>query len=280
MDPLHISILIAGGFACGFINTVAGSGSLITLPLLMILLQLDASVAKVANVANGTNRVAILLQNAVAVGSFRQQRVLDLPTGIKLAVPSALGAFVGALVAVELDEVIMRLVIGVLMFVMLIVILLRPKRWMEQSETHEFRFSWKQVVLFFVVGFYGGFIQAGVGVFLLLTLVTASGFDLVRANAVKVLIVLCFTIIALPVYAINGQVHWQYGLILSVGTMLGAWVASRIAVKRGVAFVRWALITVIACSGVKLCWDSVSSLVNKPVNRAHSVPSTDSVNTE
>lgn len=262
MDWSLIPILIAGGFACGFINTVAGSGSLITLPLLMIFVQLDA------NIANGTNRVAILLQNAVAVGSFRQQKVLNLRTGIKLAIPSGVGALVGALIAVELDKEMMRLVIGILMFVMLIVILSRPKRWMEQSETDEFRFGWKQALLFLAVGFYGGFIQAGVGVFLLMTLVMASGFDLVRANAVKVLIILCFTIIALPVYAMNGQVNWQYGLILAVGNMLGAWLASRMAVKRGVGFVRWVLVAVIACSGVKLCWDAVSSLVEKPAHTA------------
>jgi uncharacterized membrane protein YfcA len=108
------------------------------------------------------------------------------------------------------------------------------------------------MLIFFAIGVYGGFIQAGVGIFLLAGLVLGAGYDLVKANAVKVLIVLCFTVSALAVFLINRQVVWSTGLILAVGNMLGAWVASRMAVERGAAFVRWVLIAVVAVSGAKL----------------------------
>ncbi len=114
------------------------------------------------------------------------------------------------------------------------------------------RFGLLQVVIFFFIGVYGGFIQAGVGIFLLAGLVLGVGFDLVRANAVKVLIVLCYTPVALALFVRNDQVRWDIGLIMAVGNMLGAWVASVMAVKRGAVFVRWLLITIVIVSAAKL----------------------------
>ena len=242
---LYVAV-IAAGFAAGFINTLAGSGSLITLPLLIFL-------GLPANVANGTNRVAILMQNVVGVGSFRRQGVLDLRGGLMLAAPAVVGSVLGAQIAVNLNEEVMRTVIGVLMVVMLAVILIRPRRWLEgRGEVKNHRLTWDQALIFFGIGVYGGFIQAGVGIFLLAGLVLSAGYDLVRGNAVKVLIVLCFTVSALIVFVINGQVVWAIGLILGIGNMLGAWVAARLAVERGAAFVRWVLIAVVAVSGAKL----------------------------
>ena len=147
----------------------------------------------------------------------------------------------------------MRRTIGVLMVVMLAVVLIRPKRWLEgrSGDIHS-RPSWWQFVIFFAIGAYGGFIQAGVGIFLLAGLVLSAGYDLVRANGVKVLIVLCFTVIALAVFIINDQVNWLVGLVLAIGNMSGAWVATRTAIKRGAVFVRWLLIAVLVVSAVLL----------------------------
>jgi len=206
-----------------------------------------------ANIANGTNRVAILLQNVVGVGSFRQQKMLNVRRGLILAIPAAIGAIIGAQIAVELNEEMMRRAIGILMVVMLVVILVKPKRWLKgKPENLVKNPGWLQMLTFFGIGIYGGFIQAGVGIFLLAGLVLAAGFDLVRANAVKLLIVLCFTVFALVIFIINDQVRWEIGLILAIGNMSGAWVASRLAVKRGAKFVHWLLLFVVTFSGIYL----------------------------
>jgi uncharacterized membrane protein YfcA len=238
--------VIAAGFLAGFINTLAGSGSLVTLPLLIF-------VGLPANVANGTNRVAILLQNVIAVGSFRQQKMLSFRRGLMLAVPAAIGAVIGAQIAADLDEIVMRRIIGGLMVVMLVVLIVRPGRWLESMpERLDRNPSWVQYLIFFAIGLYGGFIQAGVGIFLLAGLVLGAGYDLVRANAVKLLIILCFTVFALAVFILNDQVRWSVGLVLAAGNMSGAWVASRMAVKRGAVFVRWVLIAVVVVSAILL----------------------------
>lgn len=246
MDWWVYPAVIAAGFGAGFINTLAGSGSLITLPLLIF-------IGLPANVANGTNRVGVLFQNIVASESFRRQGVLDIRKALLLAVPAIIGSVVGAQIAVNLDEQMMRRTIGGLMVVMLVVILVKPNRWLVGRPEHlNQNPSWIQYLVFFGIGIYGGFIQAGVGIFLLAGLVLSVGYDLVKANAVKVLIVLLFTISALAVFVINDQVLWGIGLLQAIGNAVGGWVAARMAVERGAVFVRWLLIAVVAVSATEL----------------------------
>lgn len=239
-------VIVAAGFACGFINTIAGSGSLITLPLLI-------AIGLPANVANGTNRVAILLQNVVGVRRYHSQQVLDLKRGLLLAIPAILGAIIGAQVAAGLDESILRKTIGALMVIMLIILIVRPKRWLEgKAGAIGEKPTILQYLIFFAIGIYGGFIQIGVGLFLLAGLVLSAGYNLVWGNAVKLLIILSYTIFALAVFVFNDQVDWFVGLVLAVGNMAGAWVGTKTAVKRGAEFVRWILIAVVVVSAALL----------------------------
>lgn len=239
-------VVIIAGIVAGFINTLAGSGSLVTLPLLIFL-------GLPATIANGTNRVAVLLQNIVATSRFHRNKVLDLKGALMLGIPAVIGSIFGAQIAVNLNEMIMRQVIGIVMTIMLLVLIVRPEKWLEGEfdEIHG-RLNWKQGLLLFVIGVYGGFIQAGVGIFLLGCLVLVVGYDLVRANAVKNAIILLFTIFALAVFIINKQVDWVVGLILALGNMLGAFVAAKIAVDRGAVWIRRILIAVVAVSAGSL----------------------------
>ena len=246
MDWFIYPLVVLAGFFAGVINTLAGSGSLITLPVLIFL-------GLPATVANGTNRVAILLQNLVGGSSYQRRDVLDGPGALRLSLPALVGALLGAQIAVNLNEELMRRVIGIVMLLMLFVILLRPQRWL-QGEIQSL-VGWpnaKQLITMFAIGVYGGFIQAGVGIFLLSALVLAIGYDLVRANAVKVVIVLVFTLFALIVFVRNDQVDWGIGLLLASGNMLGAWMATRWAVARGSAWLRRVLLFTVALSGAYL----------------------------
>jgi uncharacterized membrane protein YfcA len=233
------------GFVAGFINTLAGSGSLLTLPIL-ILLGLPA------NVANGTNRVGVTMQNIVAVATFRRRGALPLTGSWKLIVPSVVGGVIGAMLAVDLDERLLRQTIAVLMIVLIVLMLLKPERWIAaHAEPREARLL-VEVPLFFAIGVYGGFLQVSVGLFLIAGLVLASGYELVGANAMKNLIVLMFTLAALVVFVVNDQVDWLLGLLLGAGQAVGAWVAAHFAVKRGAEFVRWAVVVITVGSAVAL----------------------------
>ncbi|MHB0877472.1 MAG: sulfite exporter TauE/SafE family protein [Anaerolineae bacterium] len=242
---LYVGV-VAAGFAAGFINTVAGSGSLLTLPMLIYL-------GLPPTVANGTNRVGILLQNFVSTISFRQQGVLSIRQGLVPTIPAIVGWLIGARIAVNLNEQMMEQAIAFLMLVMLAVMLVKPDRWLRShQEGAAQRIGPKEMLLFFAIGIYGGFIQAGVGVFLLAALVLGAGYDLVHANGLKVMIIFFATAFALVVFVMNGQVDWVIGLVLAVGNSLGALAASRLSVKRGAPFIRWFLIIVIVFSAADM----------------------------
>lgn len=246
-EPLVYLGVVTAGFLAGFVNTLAGSGSLVSLPMLIF-------AGLPANVANGTNRVAILLQNVVGVRGFTRQGLMSWRHALWLAGPAALGAIVGANIAVDLDEQSMRRAIGAIMVLMLFVLLVNPKRWIQgRPEAIRERPTLKELGLFFLIGIYGGFIQAGVGIFLLAGLVLGAGFDIVRANAIKVFIVLCFTVPALAVFVVHGQVNWGWGLLLAVGNMAGAWTGTRFAARPGASvWVYRLFLLVVVYSAVRL----------------------------
>ncbi|RME85859.1 MAG: sulfite exporter TauE/SafE family protein [Caldilineae bacterium] len=224
MDPLLIAAVIAAGFAAGFINTLAGSGSAITLPLLVFM-------GLPANVANGTNRIGVLFQTTVSSATYHREGVMPWRDALFLLVPAIVGGVAGAAIAVDLDETAMRRAIGAMLILSFFLILLRPKRWLVGRPEGARRPGIKEWILFFFVGMYGGFIQAGVGIFMLVGLVMVVGHSLVRANAIKALLVLALNIFALVVFLRNGQVNWVLGLVLAVGNIFGGWAAARMATR-------------------------------------------------
>ncbi len=245
MEWYMILGVIAVGILVGFINTLAGSGSVISLPLLIFL-------GLPATVANGTNRVGILLQTIVGVGVFHQKNKIDYRRGWFPSLVAVVGSLVGAAIAVDINEVLMERLIGVVMVIMFFVILYKPKRWITEKKEITPGKVWIQIVVFFFIGLYGGLIQAGVGIFLLAALVLSAGYDLVRANALKLLVVLAYTPFALVLYIVNDQVWWSYGIILGIGSMAGAYLATKFALHWGPKYIRYILLVMIVISALEL----------------------------
>lgn len=236
---IEIVTLIIAGILVGFINTLAGGGSIISLSILMML-------GLPAPVANGTNRVAILIQTFTATTSFKQQKVLETRKAILLAIPAIFGSLIGALFAVDIREDIFEKAIGVVMLFMLFFVLYKPQKYIYgRNNIAEKPLTWKTYIVFFFIGVYGGFIHMGVGYFLLAGIVGMAGFDLIKANAIKVFIVLAYAPFTLLVFLWYNQVNWKYGLIMAIGSVIGALIASRLAVSRGVNFVKWVIVIVI-----------------------------------
>ena len=252
---MYLAVIAAGLFA-GFVNTLAGSGSLITLPLLMFL-------GLPANIANGTNRIGVFVQSLVSSVSFRRQNIYTVRESLWMSAPSIVGALLGALIAVKINERVMELLIAGLLVFMFFVILYKPEKWLrDQAQSAIMQRRWWVPVLFFIIGIYGGFIQAGVGFFLLAALVLGTGMGLTRANAHKVLIVAAMTAIALVVFILSNQVYYLYGIILAVGQGAGAWLGSKVAVSWGPRVVRVILLVAIMASAIKLTglYDLVAGL--------------------
>ncbi len=239
-------LIIGAGLLAGFINTIAGSGSLLTLPLLMF-------IGLPPHMANGTNRVAIMLQSLVGTLGFRKEASLNRSTTIALGIPSVAGSIAGALLALALNAKAMERAIGFLLLIMFFVVLFRPEAGLKDRKENAMpASSVKNFLIFFCIGIYGGFVQAGVGFFLLGGLVLGAGMSLVKANAIKNFLVFLYTPFALAVYMINSQVDYKAGLILSVGSMAGAWIGAKSAIKRGPVFVRYVLLVAVLVSAIQL----------------------------
>ncbi|MDX1902879.1 MAG: sulfite exporter TauE/SafE family protein [Thermonemataceae bacterium] len=218
-------LVILASILAGFINTLAGSGSLIMLPLLI-------SLGLSPIVANGTNRVAVVFQSATGLLTFFKKSSIRLQNPIWILFPSLFGALVGAYIATQINEKIFEKFLGFLMIAMLILILLKPEKWLrEKIEVHFLERKWYNLLALFVVGLYGGFIQAGVGIFLLIVLVMGLGKNMKMANAYKLIIVALYALPVFFVFLWQNQIHWKWGLITAMGQALGAYIAANFAAK-------------------------------------------------
>jgi len=236
MEWYMVLALLGTGLFAGFINTTAGGGSMLSLPLLMFL-------GLPANVANGTNRVAVLFQSVVGTHTFRKKKVLDLTSDSRLVLPALVGSIIGALIAVEMDVLLLEKVIAGLMVVMLLLVVIKPGAWVAgHAGITNPKPTLLQYILFFFIGVYGGFIQMGVGFFLLAGLVLGCGYNLVKANAVKVYIILGLTVFTIGIFMYYQQIDWLAGLILAVGNAVGAWIGVHFTIRGGARYVRIVLI--------------------------------------
>ncbi|MFT5168948.1 MAG: putative membrane protein YfcA [Saprospiraceae bacterium] len=240
MEPYLYIIAVLGGLAAGFINTLAGNGSVITLTILTELIGLPG------NLANGTNRVGVMANSVMASWVFHKNGKLKLDRGLPYIVPTVLGAVVGVIVAVMVSNEQFKIVFRFLMVVMLLVILIKPKRWLRETDTTIKPNLFITIPLFLALGFYGGFIQMGMGIFFLAAMVIGAKFNIIEANGIKVFVVMLYTIVVLAIFQWKGLIDWKFGLILAVGQVIGGWLAATFASRYPKAdFYAYVLVVVV-----------------------------------
>lgn len=240
-------ILVGVGFCAGVINTIAGGGSLLTLPLL-IFMGLPAAVA------NGTNRIAIFFQTASAVSGFRSKGINTFPFSIYIGISASIGSLIGSQFAVDIDEALFKRILSIVMIVVVLLIVFKKKQQLTDKllERTTGKHLWLSIIAFFFVGLYGGFLNAGIGFIMLLILPAINKFSLVKSNATKVTVAFIYTAFALGVFILNDKVDWKLGLTLAIGNSLGAWFGSRYSVKKGDGFIRIALLVIVSGMAIKL----------------------------
>ncbi|WP_291871455.1 sulfite exporter TauE/SafE family protein [Maribacter sp.] len=242
----HYALLIVVGFAVGFINTLAGGGSLLSLPVL-IFLGLPPSVA------NGTNRVAIVIQTAIATAGFKSKGVSTFPFNVYLGISAFFGSIIGANIAVDIKGDTFNKILSIVMMAVVLIIIFKPKiKIADLEERLTGKYLWVGIIAFFFFGIYGGFINAGLGFIMILFLHYVNHMNLVRANVTKVVVVFTYMLSALAVFIFNDKVNWKIGLILAIGNGTGAWLASRISVNKGDGFIKMFLIVMVVIMSIKL----------------------------
>lgn len=253
LENYQVLLLIPIGVVAGYLNVMAGGGSLLTVPALIFM-------GIPGHVANGTNRIAILAQNATAVTTFYKRGFHDFKLGLTLAACAVPGGLLGAWFGVQIQGVwFNRFLAVVMIFVMLLMASDRGHKSTKRSQGETPSEPENLVlghVLMFGAGVYGGIIQIGVGFILMSILYRVMGIDLVRVNMYKVLIVLCYTIAALAMFASQLELVWVAGIALAIGNSVGGWIGANWSINKGEATIKRVLNVVLVGVIIKLVFFS------------------------
>jgi len=245
LDVTTIALLLAGGLVAGVVNTLAGGGSLLTVPLLIFL-------GLPGTIANGTNRVGIVVQNLTAAWRFRAEGVSGFRDAMPVLAASGAGSLIGAYAISQVSSALFERLFGIVMIALLVPMLRGARRSAQRDRAPDAVRPWSgglRALVFFGIGVYGGALQAGVGIFLLFAL-SRSGFDLVRANSIKVVVIAALTAVAVPVFVIERQIDWVAASVLIVGFALGGTLGARLAVVGGERLIRPVLaLAIVAMAG-------------------------------
>jgi len=245
-EYIQAVILIVVGFFAGVINTLAGGGSLFTLPVLIFL-------GLPPNIANGTNRIAIVIQSLSGALGYKSKGISNFPFNIYLGISASIGAVIGAQIAIDLDGRLFNRILAIILIVVGGLILMNAKNLTHKlPERLTGKYLLFGIIGFFFIGIYGGFINAGIGIVIMLFLNRINRLSLVKTNASKTAIVFIYSSLALAVFAFNDAIDWKLGLLMALGTSVGAWWASRWSVKKGDQVIRWAMLITIGIMAVKL----------------------------
>lgn len=240
-----IFLLIFVSLLAGAVNTVAGGGSNVVVPTLMIM-------GMPPEVANATNRVGILIESAVAVSEFKRHKKLETFDLKAILIPTVFGGLLGSMAAAFAPSVILKPVLIGAMILMSMVVLLKPTVVSPPIGTKILRVSEAPASWFglLVAGFYGGFVQAGVGFILLATIAGTLRYDIVKANAIKLVCTFLFTLVSLIIFVWQDQVNWIVGGILSIGYVVGAYIGVKLAVFLDPKLLRWFLFAATLSAGI------------------------------
>lgn len=245
MSLLEGILLVFAGTFAGFVNTIAGGGSLVVVPIL-IFMGLPSSEA------NGSNRVAILIQNIFSVAGFRSKGVYVFPFALYVAAPAVIGAIIGSKIAVDISDQLFNRILAVVMLTVMGITIFKPSL----KEAAEANLSKQRIgisiLIFFFLGIYGGFIQAGIGFLIIATLTTVHHLNMAKTNSIKVFVAFSYTIAAVIVFYLEGKIRWEYGLTLAAGNSIGAWVGSRWSVGKSDKLIRMILLIMVIGLSIKL----------------------------
>jgi len=244
----HYLLLIVVGFIVGVINTISGGGSLLTLPILIFL-------GLPSNVANGTNRIAIFIQTIFSYAGFKSKGVTNKYSsfGWYLAVAATIGSLIGAKLAIDIRDDVFNKILAIVMILVVGFMVVKPNKQLnELADRITGKYKVWSTIAFFFIGIYGGFIQAGTGIFILLTLSTINHLTLVKSNVIKAMVMIIYTAATLFMFGFNGKLNWPIGLTMAIGQAFGGWISSRWSVNKGDGIVKIFLIVMVILMAIKL----------------------------
>jgi uncharacterized protein len=250
---INTIILFFVGLMVGFVNVIAGGGSLISIPVL-IFMGFDP------NIANATSRVGIFFQNVVAVKVFKSSGFSNDRFTYLLTASAVAGSIIGTFWAVKVADDVFNMVLAAVMLLMFIVILIDPKKLHRHAaEKLGIKNQVLSVFIFFFIGIYGGFLQAGTAILIMAVLNLVNNLNLIKVNYMKVFVVLIMNILSLAIFHYKGIIDWKYGMIMATGTSIGGYYGSVFSINKGEVWIKRIVLATILVMAVKLFYEQFSN---------------------
>lgn len=244
---LEYLVYILIGALAGTVNTLAGGGSIFTLTALTFYgMPID--------LANGTNRLGLVIQSSSGTHSFIKKGLVDLKSNYMLIGIVILGALVGSLIAVYIDKNALRQTVGVILLSLFFILLLRKRIRIPNLDLRSERYRPLFYLMLFMTGIYGGFIQAGVGLIIITVLSFFKSWSLLNCVALRSVMITIYTIPVLLVFIYHDQVVWKIGLIISIGQWLGTKLATNYLInfKQINIYLDYLIITMLLVGSIKM----------------------------
>lgn len=245
IDLLDILLLFGVGLITGVINTLAGGGSLLSMPILIFL-------GLPPNVANATNRIGVFFNGIFALGGYKSKGLKIAPYSYWLGIAAFPGAFLGAILASKIQDDLFNKILAGVILIVIAYMLFGPKSFDQNEERTDRKSNIIGIIIFFFIGFYGGFIQAGVGYLIMASLGIVNRFSLLKINIAKAVSVLIYTLASLIVFIYNDIINWELGIALAVGNALGGWATSRWSANADQKWIKYFVMATALVFAVKL----------------------------
>lgn len=248
MEIGYIAILLAAGLGCGFLNTLASSGSVVSLPILVMLGVPESA-------ANATNRLPVFVGNLIAAVTFARKGQLDYKALWRLMPALVIGSALGALLAEQLSNREMGLLITAAVLIALALLFTKIKDALLGERVKAAEVTTAAMLLIFAVGIWLGLIVLDSATYLLLVLMLVCGYQLPQANALKVALVAAGTAVAILLFWRGGDVWWFEGAVMSAGSVVGGWAGARASsLPQAKTWAFRVLVAVIGLESVHLGW--------------------------
>ena len=244
----ELPVLFVTGLAAGFVDSIAGGGGLITLPVLL-------SCGFPPQHALGTNKLQATCGSGSAAWHYAQAKAVPLNDCGRGFVCSLAGAALGTIAVEQLDPSFLRRVIPVLLAAVAIYVLVKPSLGAEDRHARMPR-PWFDVLFGLGLGFYDGFFGPGTGTFWAMAYVLWLGFNLTRATAYTKVMNFASNLCSLVFFLLGGKVVFAAGLTMGIGQLAGARIGSRMVIARGTRLIRPIFIAVVLALTAKLIYDN------------------------
>lgn len=233
LELWQYGLLALLGVFMGFLNVLAGGGSFFSLPILIFL-------GLPAPVANGTNRLCLLTLYSMAITNFHRHGKLPFKPLLYTVPPAAIGALIGSHWILKVPDDIFNRLLAIMMLLILIFLNVKitfPHIFVRLASRPHVR-NTLLVLAFFIVGLYGGSLQAGSGFIMIAALSLIGRFDMLTTSAIKGVVVMAYTLVAFANFVYHDKVIWPIAIALATGTALGGWISSHVALKKGHRWVK------------------------------------------